>query len=89
MVKMGMMVCDRNRDCTGNKSFMALRDRDCAHTDRDNIRGYLNILVEDARAHGIIKSTVSLLLGLCLEGMQEERHRKKSTRKKGSRFGIS
>ena len=50
MVKMGIMVCDRNRTCTGNKFFMALRDRDCARADRDNIRGYLNILVEDRKA---------------------------------------
>ncbi len=50
MIKMGMMVCDRKRTCTGNKFFMVLKDRDCARPDGDNIRDYLNILVEDRRA---------------------------------------
>jgi predicted metal-binding protein len=27
MVKVGIMICDRNRKCTGNKCFMSIRDR--------------------------------------------------------------
>jgi predicted metal-binding protein len=30
MVKVGIMICDRNRTCTGNKCFMAVRERDGA-----------------------------------------------------------
>jgi predicted metal-binding protein len=30
MVKIGIMICDRNRTCTGNKCFMSIRERDGA-----------------------------------------------------------
>jgi len=30
MVKVGIMICDRNRTCTGNKCFMSIRERDGA-----------------------------------------------------------
>ncbi|TET72422.1 CGGC domain-containing protein [Candidatus Bathyarchaeota archaeon] len=30
MVKVGIMICDRNRKCTGNKCFMSIRERDGA-----------------------------------------------------------
>ena len=30
MVKIGMMICDRNRTCTGNKCFMSIGERDGA-----------------------------------------------------------
>ena len=28
MVKIGIIICYRNRTCTGNKCFMAVRERD-------------------------------------------------------------
>lgn len=30
MVKVGILICDRNRACTGNKCFMSIRERDGA-----------------------------------------------------------
>lgn len=30
MVKVGILICDRNRKCTGNKCFMSVRERDGA-----------------------------------------------------------
>ncbi|GAG88621.1 unnamed protein product, partial [marine sediment metagenome] len=28
MVKIGVMICDRNRKCTGNKCFKSMLERD-------------------------------------------------------------
>jgi predicted metal-binding protein len=33
MVKVGIMICDRNRKCTGNKCFRAINERDGAFKD--------------------------------------------------------
>jgi hypothetical protein len=30
MVKVGIMICDRNRTCTGNKCFKSMIERDGA-----------------------------------------------------------
>ncbi|MBS7620383.1 CGGC domain-containing protein [Candidatus Bathyarchaeota archaeon] len=30
MVKIGIIICDRNRTCTGNKCFMSIREKDGA-----------------------------------------------------------